>query len=114
MTKDRAELETEWFRVEVSDRDGQVVAIESAMLAGRDIGEKEEVAVRKAIAHLQGFIGPEREKCPDCGNPIDPDYCHCGEIEAAHNGWTGHSFVPIGCQCGRRCHEPFARLDEKG
>lgn len=46
-----------WFRVEVSDGNGQIVAIEPEMLAGRDIGEQEARTIRRAIAHLQGFIG---------------------------------------------------------
>lgn len=46
-----------WYRVEVTDRVGQVVAIEPEMLAGRDIGEAEEAAIRGAIANLSGFIG---------------------------------------------------------
>jgi len=45
-----------WFRVEVSHGAGQIVAIESEMLAGRGIGEHEEEVIRKAIAHLNGFI----------------------------------------------------------
>jgi hypothetical protein len=48
-----------WFRVEVSDHDGQIVAIEPGMLAGRDIGELEAAKIREAIGHLQGFVGPE-------------------------------------------------------
>lgn len=46
-----------WFRVEVTDREGQVVAIEPEMLAGRDIGEAEWRAIRRAIDHLAGFLG---------------------------------------------------------
>lgn len=47
----------EWYRVEVSDHDGQIVAIEPAMLAGRDIGDRERTTIRNAIEQLQGFIG---------------------------------------------------------
>jgi hypothetical protein len=46
-----------WFRVEVSDHAGQIVAIETEMLAGRDIGDVERDTIRKAIDHLSGFIG---------------------------------------------------------
>jgi len=46
-----------WFRVEVIDMRGQVVAIEPAMLAGRDIGPREERAIIAAIEQLNGFIG---------------------------------------------------------
>lgn len=44
-----------WWRVEVSDHDGQIVAIEPEMLAGRDIGEPEKLAIEHAIANLSGF-----------------------------------------------------------
>lgn len=69
---------SEWFRVEVTDRDGQIVAIESEMLTGRDIGEAEEATIRKAIAHLSGFVGRvQRERCtyPDCGCTRDVRAC---------------------------------------
>ncbi len=46
-----------WFRVEVTDHAGQVVAIESEMLAGRDIGGAEQETINRAIDHLCGFIG---------------------------------------------------------
>lgn len=47
----------DWFRVEVTDRLGQVVAIESEMLAGRDIGELERAVINRAIDNLCGFLG---------------------------------------------------------
>lgn len=40
-------------------------------------------------------------KCPNCGNEIDPDVCYCGNTRESHNGWEGHAFVPLGCDCGR-------------
>lgn len=46
-----------FYRVEVSDRDGQIVTIEPEMLAGRAIGEPEEKALRAASDSLTGFIG---------------------------------------------------------
>src|SRR5262245_57150223 len=51
MTKD------DWFRVEVSDRDGEIVTIESEMLAGRDIGGHEKETILRAIDHLSAFVG---------------------------------------------------------
>jgi hypothetical protein len=54
-----------WFRVEVSDREGKVVAIEPEMLAGRHIGEDEEETIRAAIRHLQGFIGNAIDEAND-------------------------------------------------
>jgi hypothetical protein len=38
--------------------------------------------------------------CPGCGNEIDPEVCHCGEIRSMHGPERGHSFVPAGCTCG--------------
>jgi hypothetical protein len=55
----------QYRRVEVTDDKGQVVAIETRMLAGRDIGHPEEAAIRWAIEQLQGFIGATY--CPACG-----------------------------------------------
>jgi hypothetical protein len=46
-----------WYRVEVSDHDGQVVAIEPEMLCGRDIGDAERATIQAAIDTLSGFIG---------------------------------------------------------
>jgi len=46
-----------WWRVEVSDHDGQIVAIEPGMLSGRDIGVREESAIREVIENLIGFVG---------------------------------------------------------
>src|SRR6266404_4406993 len=51
MTKER------FYRVEVSDAAGQIVAIETAMLAGRDIGQSEQQVIRWAIENLCGFVG---------------------------------------------------------
>lgn len=39
--------------------------------------------------------------CPGCGNEIDPDVCWCGSEQAYHCSDLGHSFVPMGCDCGR-------------
>lgn len=46
-----------WWRVEVCDGEGQIVAIEQRMLAGRDIGDAEKAVIEDAIRHLAGFIG---------------------------------------------------------
>jgi hypothetical protein len=46
-----------WFRVEVRDQNGLVVAIESEHLAGREIGEWEEQIIDEAISNLSAFIG---------------------------------------------------------
>jgi hypothetical protein len=52
-----SEQQNDWFRVEVTDQRGQIVAIESEMLAGRDIGDAEHETICTAIRHLSGFIG---------------------------------------------------------
>lgn len=39
--------------------------------------------------------------CPDCGNEIDPEWCHCGDAIKDHRGMShNHSPVPMGCSCG--------------
>ena len=53
-----------WF-VEVTDCDGQVVAIESEMLTGRDIGEREREVIDRAIRHLAGVLGSPHESDQD-------------------------------------------------
>lgn len=50
-------MSEQWFRVEVSDHKGQIVAIETEMLAGRDIGDYEIDVIRKAVEHLCSFVG---------------------------------------------------------
>lgn len=49
--------EQEFYRVEVSDGKGQIVAIEPRMLAGRDICENELATIQIAIDHLCAFSG---------------------------------------------------------
>ena len=39
--------------------------------------------------------------CPGCKQEIDPEVCHCGEYRAGHSSFSDHSFVPMGCECGR-------------
>lgn len=38
-------------------------------------------------------------KCPRCGNEIDPEVCHCGDLREHHGMESGHFFVPWGCTC---------------
>lgn len=48
--------------------------------------------------------------CPGCGNVIDPDCCGCGDSREGHDSmWSGHSFVPMGCDCMR---EPNRELQD--
>lgn len=43
-----------------------------------------------------------REICDGCGNEIDPECCGCGEERDCHDSmWSGHPFVPMGCDCMR-------------
>ncbi len=69
MTTPATDRPDDWFRVEISDRDGQIVAIESEMLAGRDIGEKERATIYRAIEHLIGFSGYGKQQ----DDPFLPD-----------------------------------------
>lgn len=40
-----------------------------------------------------------RSTCPGCGRRTDSEVCWCGEHEKNHT--SDHSFIPMGCQCGR-------------
>ena len=40
-------------------------------------------------------------RCTGCGNEIEPDVCHCGELVKSHDHYSNHSPVPLGCDCGR-------------
>lgn len=70
----------QWFRVEVSDAEGQIVAIETEMLAGREIEDKEIATIAKAVQHLIGFAGlcfhgRVRADCELCSNePTGSDF----------------------------------------
>jgi len=74
-----------WFRVEVIDHYGQIVAIEPGMLCGREINQMEEAKIREAIGHLQGFVGsgnPSEEFTADAESPsleTSPVPSACGE-----------------------------------
>lgn len=61
----------DWWRVEVSDIAGQIVAIELDTLSGREIGEHEEAVIREAIDHLRGFIGDSAQP-PAPGEAVLP------------------------------------------
>ena len=39
--------------------------------------------------------------CPRCKNEIDLDSCWCGSEKSGHPYDLGHSFIPMGCDCGR-------------
>ena len=44
----------------------------------------------------------KRPICPGCGQEIDPDVCHCGDLIKDHSNPMndGHSPIPMGCTCG--------------
>lgn len=59
---------------------------------------------------IEGLSEPEEQgrppgapesavKCPGCGKWMDPEVCHCGDSKEHHT--NEHSFVPMGCDCGR-------------
>lgn len=66
-TATASESHSTFSGVTVYDHAGAIVTIEPGMLAGRDIGGREEVAIRSAIEQLRGFIGVAA--CP----PQEPD-----------------------------------------
>ena len=53
-------------------------------------------------------------RCPHCKNEIDLDSCWCGRGKSGHPYDLGHSFVPMGCDCGRVDRIAQAAQDEKG
>ena len=57
-------------------------------------------AQRQALADsiLEHFSSPV---CSGCGLEFDPDCCWCGTALDQHGGDEGHSFVPMGCECGK-------------
>jgi hypothetical protein len=74
-----------------------------------DNNEPIRVLLRNAerrVAELETQLADARcgitieEYCTECGQAIDPDTCHCGETRYAHNYYSDHSFVPMGCACG--------------
>lgn len=53
------DLETApWCHVEVTDRRGRVVVLDPEHFSGREFGPEEEVAIRRAIELLHGYVGP--------------------------------------------------------
>lgn len=54
---------------------------------------------------------PPRPRCEGCGNEIDPDVCHCGDPMEGHSTLSGHSGIPMGCDCGRDFND--AKLEEE-
>ena len=43
---------------------------------------------------------PDGERCQGCNKWCDPNVCWCG-TELSKHDFEEHSFVPIGCECGR-------------
>lgn len=64
-----------FWRVEVTDSDGQVVSIEPQMLAGREIGENEHRTILLCVQHLLAFIG----KPSALGQPVAPTRARSGD-----------------------------------
>ena len=66
--------------------------------------------------HLPQPLEPpdEPERCPSCGNQIQSDVCWCGCTYANHDHIYDHSFVPMGCDCGRdkSCDEKLEKPDD--
>jgi hypothetical protein len=62
--------------------------------------------VERLRQDLELATGPH---CDSCGNPIDPEWCHCGSAVASHGAGDGHAPVPMGCVCGYH-DEDFKRL----
>ena len=82
-----------WWRVEVSDSAGQIVAIEPGMLAGRDVGcGSDDATIRLVVEHLRSFIG-------EPAHPPAPAADGAGELPRYGIRWNGPTqpiSVPIG------------------
>lgn len=76
---------SEWWRVEVTTHDGQLVAIEPEMLAGKgDLTDAELETIRGCARHLLSFAGDGEPmpfvplRCTECGeeHPIAELFTH--------------------------------------
>jgi len=89
----------DWFRVEITDSQGQVVAIEKESLAGRDIGAKECKVICKCIKHLNGFLGAGYVDLTCSADPRNP--CWDGRpTDVVGQHWSG---------LGKACNKCNAR-----
>lgn len=63
--------------------------------------EEEWPKVQEAMGNVQFVpVGATFvETCKDCGNEIDPDYCHCGSKMEEHTQSDNHFAIPMGCAC---------------
>lgn len=44
----------------------------------------------------------EQKKCDGCGREISDDTCWCGDLLDSHHAYSGHSAVPMGCECHQK------------
>jgi hypothetical protein len=113
--------ESEFFRVEVSDHRGQIVAIEPQMLAGRDIGAAERAKVSCAAGQLLAFIGERTAPAPALGLSEDERALVTDALEAKaihhenhaelyghQDGFQGHA------PCAEKCRALLRSLLERG
>lgn len=68
--------------------------------------EAQRVRIAKLSEEHGGF-------CKGCGNTIDPDVCHCGDLISLHGYSSGHSPVPMGCTCGYADQSQFPKPDQR-
>ncbi len=65
---------SDWWRVEVHTHEGQILAIEPGMLAGKgELSPAEHDLIRECAEHLLSFVGPGERRyviCADCGADI--------------------------------------------
>lgn len=54
---------------------------------------------KTALSQINGDQNELHQKCPRCGNAIDPDVCWCGD--PMNGGHEGHNPIPMGCDYGR-------------
>lgn len=73
---------------------------EAVALAGLCFWPPSYLNDRGRALGVSPWASPAVQRCPRCGNEIDPTTCWCGS-EIPHDGFEGHAEVPMGCECHR-------------
>lgn len=87
-----------WAALRLSDHDCPLFW-KDADAAG-DAGEW-LLRLAKQIETTGTTEGTPPEVCPSCWSVIDREVCGCGVTLADHSPFTGHPFIPMGCDCYR-------------
>lgn len=96
---DRIEESNDMLRTEARRLDDELAALrpERCALGLRLV----EIVHEEAAKLTPPTEGEEKVKCPHCQREIDPTTCWCGEAMESHSMWSGHTAIPMGCDCYR-------------